>query len=101
MPKKIRVCCGNNCAPKGSERIMQVIAEHFKLKPGEKNETIDLDFCGCTDFCDFGPNVVEDDEYIYHHARTRDIAERIEKDDKKKIEHATLDNLNLDEDLLL
>ncbi len=80
---------------------MQVISEHFKVAPGGKNERIDLDYRGCTDFCDLGPNVVEDDEYIYHHARTRDIAERIEKGDNKKIEHATFESLNLDEDLLL
>lgn len=80
---------------------MEILEEHFKMKKGEPDREVDLNFCNCTDNCDFGPNVVEDDEYIYTESRTRDIAERIEKGDKKKISRILLGDLNLDEDLLL
>ena len=91
--KKIRVCCGKKCTENGSPRILEVLAEFFK----SKNEAVDLDKRGCTGYCELGPNVVVDDNFIYHNSRIRDIAERIEKGDGKKFEKLKPEDLNLDE----
>ncbi|MDO8626637.1 MAG: (2Fe-2S) ferredoxin domain-containing protein [Candidatus Magasanikbacteria bacterium] len=97
MSKKIRVCQGPHCRYRGAERIMEVLAAHFGLAAGQKNEPVDLDFCACVDNCDSGPNVVEDDSKLYQEAATKDITKRLEQGAGQPITPLTIDDLKLDE----
>ena len=75
MTKRIRVCQGPHCSYRGAGRIMETLVEFFKIN---KNETADLGYCPCTNFCEDGPNVVVDEDRIYHEAQTKNIVERLE-----------------------
>ncbi len=45
---------------------MQSITDATGLKPGEKDDTMDLDWCGCLGYCAKSPNVqINDDQYIF------------------------------------
>jgi NADH:ubiquinone oxidoreductase subunit E len=96
-PKQIRVCCGNKCSARNSESIMNRLEQHFGLAFGLKNEQVDLDFTQCVDYCEQGPNVVINDEYIIHEANTKTIAEKIEKNEVEKLVHPTLDTIAKDD----
>jgi NADH:ubiquinone oxidoreductase subunit E len=97
--KNIRVCCGRNCSRENPERLMEILEEHFKTPRGTATPEVDLDFRSCTGYCELGPNIVVD-EKIYHHSKTKDIAERIEKETGSTITKLSIDDLHLDEDLL-
>jgi NADH:ubiquinone oxidoreductase subunit E len=97
--KKLRVCQGPHCRYRGAERIMEVLAAHFGLKAGQKNEPVDLDFCACVDNCDWGPNVVADDTKIYQAAKTRDIIQRLAAGRGAPLVPLNLADLKIDGDL--
>ncbi len=78
--KKIKVCQGPNCTANGSLRIMEQLEKDFGLMPGGSNNEWDLDFCGCSGYCELGPNVWVD-EKIIHHADTKTITEKIKNGD--------------------
>ncbi len=100
QPKKLRVCVGPHCSFRGSHRILEVLEKFFGVQAGVPNEKVDLDVCRCTDNCDWGPNVVEDDKLIYNEATTKDIAERITRGEGKPMTPLSYDDLKLDEDLV-
>lgn len=91
---------GPHCSFRNSHRILEVLENFFGLRAGEKNEKVDLDICRCTDNCDFGPNVVENDNILYTDAKTKNIVERIEKNEGKPIVPFKIEDLHLDDDLL-
>lgn len=96
MPKKIRVCSGPNCRRRGSENIMKTLREHTGEIIGSETEPIDLDFCGCTSYCEFGPNVVVDDHKILHQSQAKTIIERLnrnEGEELKPVNPAELDRI--------
>lgn len=76
---------------------MHRLEEYFGLTFGSKNERADLDFTSCVDYCEQGPNVVIDDEYIIHEANTKTIAEKIERNEVQKLVHPTLDAIAKDD----
>ncbi len=43
---------------------MEEINKKTGLKPGEKNDTMDLDYCGCLGYCAQSPNVEINDTHI-------------------------------------
>src|SRR3989338_11096915 len=96
-PKSIRVCCGNKCSARNSESIMKRLESYFGLTFGSRNDQVDLDFTSCTDYCEQGPNVVIDEEYIIHEAIPKTIAEKIEKNEVAKLGHPTLENIAKDD----
>ena len=78
--KKIRVCNGPHCSYRGSSRIMEALQTFFKLKPGELNDTVDLNYCPCTGFCEQGPNVVVDDEKMYYGIKPGEVIDRLQNE---------------------
>jgi ferredoxin len=62
--KKIRVCCSKSCTSFGAKRVMKKIEKEAGLQSGEKNEEMDLDFCGCLGYCSRSPNIEIDDNHI-------------------------------------
>ncbi len=72
----VRVCSNTSCAKKGSASIMQEIEQSTGLKVGNKNAEYDLDFCGCLGCCDFGPNLLVNNNLILG-AEKRTVMEKI------------------------
>lgn len=72
----IRVCSNTSCAKKGSASIMQKIEQSTGLIAGNKNSEYDLDFCGCLGCCDFGPNLLVNENLILG-AEKRTVMEKI------------------------
>lgn len=94
--RSIRVCRGPHCRFRGAERIMEVLKKYF----GAQTDAVDLNYCNCTDNCDFGPVVVENDALIYRKSETHDIAERLETGNGEPCTPADLSQINLDSDTL-
>ena len=42
---------------------METLEQEAGLKAGEKNDSLDLDWCGCLGYCAKSPNLVIDDRY--------------------------------------
>ena len=68
MPKKkrvvIRVCQNYSCVENGSEKVMQELQKQTGLEPGELNTKYDIDYACCLGCCDFGPNMLVNDNLI-------------------------------------
>lgn len=77
--KKVRVCCSRSCTAFGAKDIMKKISEETGLKPGEKNDRMDLDYCGCLGYCARSPNVMIDDKNIVFSASPETVMEEIEE----------------------
>lgn len=93
--KKITVCHGPHCSFRGAPRILMALQTFFAQR-----DDVHIAPGACAGFCEEGPNVIEDEELIYHAAKASDIAQRIERRDGKKIVAVTPENLDLDEDFL-
>ena len=76
--KKVRVCCSKSCDSFGAKRIMEKISKETGLKPGEKNDSIDLDFCGCLGYCSKSPNIEIDETNIVFSAEEESVMKEIE-----------------------
>jgi NADH:ubiquinone oxidoreductase subunit E len=64
--KDVRVCSGRSCKAFGAERIMNKIEKETGLQPGEENDTLHLDYCGCLGYCQTSPNIlINNDHYIF------------------------------------
>lgn len=64
--KQVCVCSGRSCKAFGAERLMKKISEETGLQPGEENDTMGLDYCGCIGYCQTSPNIlINDDHYIF------------------------------------
>ena len=84
-PKKqtvIRVCNDPTCAKKGPESIMRKIKQTFGLVDGQKNSDYDLEYCGCVGSCDFGPNLLINDNIIIQRANPDTVIAEIKKASK-------------------
>ncbi len=67
MPDKqivIRVCNEPSCANKGAGHIMSLIEKAIGLIAGKKNEKYDLGYSACVGCCEFGPNLLVDNELV-------------------------------------
>lgn len=62
--KCVGVCVGGSCYNAGSEGVMEHLEGHYKVKAGEGNDSIDLDYVGCLGHCDFGVNIEVDGEVM-------------------------------------
>ncbi len=76
--KKVRVCGSGSCSAFGAERVMEAIHKGAGLRPGEKNDKIDLDWCGCLGYCSKSPNVEVDDNSIVFSSKPKTIMSEIE-----------------------
>ena len=76
--KNIRVCCGMTCGVMGAGKLMRKIETETGLKPGEKNEETDLNYCNCTGSCHLAPIVVVNGNFI-HEAKEETIIKDIEE----------------------
>lgn len=67
MAKKrtvVRVCQNYSCVENGAEAVMKKIEEETGLEPGEQNKAYDLDYACCLGCCDFGPNILVNDNLV-------------------------------------
>jgi NADH:ubiquinone oxidoreductase subunit E len=73
--KKIDVCCGGTCTGRKSEEIFDYLQEEYK------DTDIAVHMCSCLGRCKKGPNILVDDETVYHYSKKRTIKERIENNE--------------------
>lgn len=93
--KKIDVCCGGTCLGRKSDEIFDYLQEEYK----ETNTAVHM--CSCLGCCKKGPNILVDDEKVYHYSKIRTIKERIENDEGEVYtRYAKEDKLNLQNDFL-
>jgi NADH:ubiquinone oxidoreductase subunit E len=88
MPKKIEVCTDKTCSKRGSEQIENYLKKSFDPQNAEIKK------CACTGFCEQGPNIVVDDDYIIHDAKIQTIVQKINNGDYKKIEHLSFEDVS-------
>lgn len=74
----VRVCNEPSCAEKGAGGIMKKIEEAFGLRFGAKNEKYDLGCCGCLGSCEFGPNLLTNNNLVIG-AKESTVLEEISK----------------------
>jgi NADH:ubiquinone oxidoreductase subunit E len=77
-PTVVRVCQNYSCVENGSESVMKKIEDETKLKPGKKNTKYDLDYACCLGCCDFGPNMLVNDNLVLG-AKTDTVMEQIDE----------------------
>lgn len=65
-PKQIiiRVCNEGPCAQKGAAGIMKKIEQTVGMVFGTKNEKYDLGTCACLGNCEFGPNLMVNNNLV-------------------------------------
>lgn len=80
MAKKIKICRGPNCSKHHIEHLEDAIKTDLSLGEEGRNERYELDFCGCTGFCEQGPNVWVDSKII-HQAKADTVAQKIINDE--------------------
>lgn len=56
---------------------MRTISEETGVQPGEKTNTIDLDYCDCLGWCSNAPNIEVDDSRILFDADPNSVMDRI------------------------
>lgn len=79
MKKKcVRVCASKACTTFGSHRVMEKITEETGLKPGDSNDTIDLDWCGCLGYCSQSPNIEIDETNIIFSTSSETVMQDID-----------------------
>ena len=60
----VRVCQNYSCVENGSERVMEALARETGLQAGEQNKQYDVDYACCLGCCDFGPNMLVNDNLV-------------------------------------
>lgn len=63
MAKKqivVKVCNGPRCSSRGSNQIMAKVKKAVQSEAGE----YDIDFTSCLGCCDFGPNMLVNDNFV-------------------------------------
>lgn len=75
MPKKIEVCCGSTCLPRGSEKIFDYLQDEYK------DTDVAVHMCSCLGRCKKGPNILVDETRVYHYSKLRTIKDRIENNE--------------------
>ena len=60
----VRVCNEGPCAAKGAGGIMKKIEQTLGMVFGTKNENYDLGTCACLGSCEFGPNLLVNNELV-------------------------------------
>lgn len=93
MTKKIRVCCGKTCYPRGSPSIMERLEAYFGVLFGHSTDQVDLDFRSCTGYCERGPNVVVDEKFIIHGSSHNNIVEKIERNEVEEMKLVRLEDI--------
>lgn len=88
---KIQVCKGPHCSFRGSDKVFN------ELEKSCANTGDTVEYCQCRDNCDYGPNVVVDDNKILDHAKPETIYQRIKDGEGKEIVPLNYDDLKLDD----
>ncbi len=60
----VKVCNEPACEKKGAGGIMKKIEQAFGLLTGTKNDKCDLNYCACLGCCDFGPNILVNNNLV-------------------------------------
>jgi NADH:ubiquinone oxidoreductase subunit E len=87
MPKKISVCYGKNCCSRGSEHILN------ELKKNYHEQGAQLQSSECTGYCEEGPIVIIDDEYIIKDSAVSTIVENIKQENYQKINRTSFEDI--------
>jgi NADH:ubiquinone oxidoreductase subunit E len=95
-PKQIRVCDSRSCTVFGAHSVMKAITDETGLKPGEKNENYDVDWCGCLGWCSNSPNVEVDEKRIIMEADGKTIMKKIKNGEGEDITGEIIDILKVD-----
>ncbi len=76
-PKQVivRVCNEPPCAEKGAGGIMKKIEQTLGMIFGTKNENYDLDTCPCLGSCEFGPNLLVNNNLVTRASKDTVMAE--------------------------
>ena len=56
----IKVCLGSSCYIRGNDKTLSFLQEYIQQK--QKDMTIELIGCRCTNLCQDGPNIYIDDK---------------------------------------
>ena len=64
---------------------MQKIEQTIGLKAGHKNMEYDLDFCGCLGCCDFGPNLLVNNNLILG-AEKNNVMEKLPRQQERQLQ---------------
>ncbi len=96
--KHIRVCHGRTCGESSAKEIMGQLSAHYKTAPGTKTDAADLDYCGCMDNCDYGPNVNANNKR-YSKSKPSTIVERIEAGSGTTLSEIDIDTILADDEL--
>jgi len=71
----IKVCLGSSCYVRGNDKMLAFLEEYIQQK--QKDVTIELIGCRCTNLCQDGPNIYIDGEK-YSHMTQEKLIEVIE-----------------------
>ncbi|MFA7244790.1 MAG: (2Fe-2S) ferredoxin domain-containing protein [Candidatus Magasanikbacteria bacterium] len=93
--KKIEVCCGGTCLGRKSDQIFDYLQNEYK------DTDTAVHMCSCLGRCKKGPNILVDDEKVYHYSKIRTIKERIENNEGEQYNrYDNEDKLDLASDFL-
>ncbi len=59
-PTAVKICCGHRCSSRGANQIMEKIEKEIKSEADDYN----LEFTSCLGCCDFGPNMLVNDNFV-------------------------------------
>lgn len=66
--RTIKICLGSSCYVRGNDKTLTFLEEYIQKK--QKDMTVELVGCRCTNACQDGPNIfIDDKKYSY---KTRD-----------------------------
>ncbi len=77
-PTVVRVCQDCSCTENGAEATLKKIEDEIGLTLGEKNKNFDLDSSACLGGCDFGPNMLVNNNFVMG-ANPDNVMDKIEK----------------------
>lgn len=91
-PKNIKVCNGRVCGESSPGRLKETVTQAF---PDAATE-----YCPCTGYCEEGPNIIADGK-IYHHAKPRDIVDRLKAENGATLSEIDIDAILMDDELFI
>ena len=60
----IKVCLGSSCYVRGNDKILSFLEEY--IRKNQKNVSVEILGCRCTNACQDGPNIFIDDKKYSH-----------------------------------
>ncbi len=92
---EVRVCQNYSCIENGAEAVVKKIKQETGLEPGEQNKEIDFDYACCLGCCDFGPNMLVNENLVLG-VTPENVMGEIEKNAQKKAKTAAEKSKDLD-----